>query len=200
MTTRWKARLSSSTSAARSGPSTSMIPSCPLGRRQCFFIRRLSLSRQARQGCLRQDPRGSGRPNSSRCSSGCRRPVAASWRCWRDATRPARAARSTTFWPINEPAQRACRGPDEADGNRARGNGITHATSPIFRRPAIFVLFDRSWYNRAGVEPVMGFCTPEEYERFLAQTPRFEKCWCRTVSTSSVLARHRPGNAAEALP
>ncbi|SIQ62215.1 polyphosphate kinase 2, PA0141 family [Rhizobium sp. RU20A] len=38
-----------------------------------------------------------------------------------------------------------------------------------------FVLFDRSWYNRAGVEPVMGFCTPEEYERFLAQTPRFEK-------------------------
>ena len=30
-----------------------------------------------------------------------------------------------------------------------------------------FVLFDRSWYNRAGVEPVMGFCTPEQYEAFL---------------------------------
>src|SRR5580698_9417494 len=36
------------------------------------------------------------------------------------------------------------------------------------------VLFDRSWYNRAGVERVMGFCTDEEYERFLVQTPRFE--------------------------
>lgn len=37
------------------------------------------------------------------------------------------------------------------------------------------VLFDRSWYNRAGVEPVMGFCTPEQYEKFLKETPRFEK-------------------------
>ncbi len=37
------------------------------------------------------------------------------------------------------------------------------------------VLFDRSWYNRAGVEKVMGFCTPEEHERFLHQTPTFEK-------------------------
>ncbi|AVH40510.1 polyphosphate kinase 2 [Agrobacterium tumefaciens] len=38
-----------------------------------------------------------------------------------------------------------------------------------------FVLFDRSWYNRAGVEPVMGFCTPEEHKRFLKETPRLEK-------------------------
>lgn len=38
-----------------------------------------------------------------------------------------------------------------------------------------FVLYDRSWYNRAGVEPVMGFCTPEQYEQFFAQAPRFEK-------------------------
>jgi polyphosphate kinase 2 len=36
------------------------------------------------------------------------------------------------------------------------------------------VLFDRSWYNRAGVEHVFGFCTPEQYQRFLRQTPRFE--------------------------
>jgi polyphosphate kinase 2 (PPK2 family) len=34
---------------------------------------------------------------------------------------------------------------------------------------------DRSWYNRAGVERVMGFCTPEEYRRFLAQCPVFER-------------------------
>ncbi|KQY47440.1 polyphosphate kinase 2 [Cellulomonas sp. Root137] len=37
------------------------------------------------------------------------------------------------------------------------------------------VLFDRSWYNRAGVEKVMGFCTPEEYDRFMRQTPIFEQ-------------------------
>jgi polyphosphate kinase len=37
------------------------------------------------------------------------------------------------------------------------------------------VLFDRSWYNRAGVEKVMGFCTPKEYDRFLQQTPIFEQ-------------------------
>jgi polyphosphate kinase 2 len=37
------------------------------------------------------------------------------------------------------------------------------------------VLFDRSWYNRAGVEHVMGFCTPAEYRRFLQQCPIFER-------------------------
>jgi polyphosphate kinase len=37
------------------------------------------------------------------------------------------------------------------------------------------VLFDRSWYNRAGVEQVMGFCTKEEYSRFLRQCPIFER-------------------------
>jgi len=37
------------------------------------------------------------------------------------------------------------------------------------------VLFDRSWYNRAGVERVMGFCTKEEYTRFLHQCPIFER-------------------------
>src|SRR5580692_5032330 len=37
------------------------------------------------------------------------------------------------------------------------------------------VIFDRSWYNRAGVEPVMGFCTPEDTERFLELAPAVEK-------------------------
>src|SRR3984957_15875054 len=37
------------------------------------------------------------------------------------------------------------------------------------------VFFDRSWYNRAGVERVMGFCSDEEYQRFMRQTPPFEK-------------------------
>ncbi|WP_371053910.1 polyphosphate kinase 2 [Rhodococcus gordoniae] len=37
------------------------------------------------------------------------------------------------------------------------------------------VLFDRSWYNRAGVERVMGFCSDDEYERFMEQVPMFEQ-------------------------
>jgi polyphosphate kinase len=37
------------------------------------------------------------------------------------------------------------------------------------------VLFDRSWYNRAGVERVMGFCTPAEYDEFMRQAPEFER-------------------------
>ncbi|WP_328430689.1 polyphosphate kinase 2 [Streptomyces sp. NBC_00443] len=37
------------------------------------------------------------------------------------------------------------------------------------------VLFDRSWYNRAGVERVMGFCSKQEYQRFLRQCPLFER-------------------------
>ena len=37
------------------------------------------------------------------------------------------------------------------------------------------VIFDRSWYNRAGVEPVMGFCTPEDTKRFLKLAPAVEK-------------------------
>ncbi|MCS6779462.1 MAG: polyphosphate kinase 2 [Geminicoccaceae bacterium] len=47
---------------------------------------------------------------------------------------------------------------------------ITH-----FPAAGEIVLFDRSWYNRAGVEPVMGFCTPAETERFLQTTPFFER-------------------------
>ncbi|MDP1593372.1 MAG: polyphosphate kinase 2 [Gallionella sp.] len=43
-------------------------------------------------------------------------------------------------------------------------------------------LFDRSWYNRAGVERVMGFCTPDEYNEFMRQTPEFE----RTLTRSGV--------------
>jgi polyphosphate kinase 2 len=42
------------------------------------------------------------------------------------------------------------------------------------------VLFDRSWYNRAGVEHVMGFCTDEEYQEFLRSCPQFEKMLVRS--------------------
>jgi polyphosphate kinase 2 len=52
-----------------------------------------------------------------------------------------------------------------------------YAQRYIRRFPAAgeVVLFDRSWYNRAGVERVMKFCTKEEYERFLRDTPMFER-------------------------
>src|SRR5262249_55551927 len=42
------------------------------------------------------------------------------------------------------------------------------------------VLFDRSWYNRAGVERVMGFCTDEQYEQFLHDVPEVEKMLTRS--------------------
>nr|WP_231934092.1 polyphosphate kinase 2 [Bordetella bronchialis] len=42
------------------------------------------------------------------------------------------------------------------------------------------VLFDRSWYNRAGVEHVMGFCTDEQYEEFFRTVPEFEKMLVRS--------------------
>ena len=42
------------------------------------------------------------------------------------------------------------------------------------------VLFDRSWYNRAGVERVMGFCTDEEYREFLRSCPEFERMLVRS--------------------
>ncbi len=42
------------------------------------------------------------------------------------------------------------------------------------------VLFDRSWYNRAGVEKVMGFCTEEEYQEFLRSCPEFERMLVRS--------------------
>ena len=42
------------------------------------------------------------------------------------------------------------------------------------------VLFDRSWYNRAGVERVMGFCSPDEYEEFFRSVPEFERMLVRS--------------------
>ena len=42
------------------------------------------------------------------------------------------------------------------------------------------VVFDRSWYNRAGVERVMGFCTPEQVEQFLEDAPKFERMLVRS--------------------
>lgn len=52
----------------------------------------------------------------------------------------------------------------------------------VDRLPAAgeMVLFDRSWYNRALVEPVMGFCTEEQYQEFLRSCPEFERMLVRS--------------------
>jgi len=52
----------------------------------------------------------------------------------------------------------------------------------VERLPAAgeIVIFDRSWYNRAGVERVMGFCTEEEYQEFLRSAPEFERMLVRS--------------------
>ena len=61
------------------------------------------------------------------------------------------------------------------------------------------VIFDRSWYNRAGVERVMGFCTEEQAKRFLDVVPSVEKAIVESRShTAQVLARGEPRRADEA--
>lgn len=44
----------------------------------------------------------------------------------------------------------------------------------VLPNPGEIVFFDRSWYNRAVVEPVMGFCTKDQYDKFMVQAPEFE--------------------------
>ncbi len=58
---------------------------------------------------------------------------------------------------------------------RERSQWYFQRYAPHFPSAGEMVLFDRSWYNRAGVEKVMDFCTQPEYERFLEQTPAFER-------------------------
>jgi polyphosphate kinase 2 len=62
-----------------------------------------------------------------------------------------------------------------APTERERTQWVFQRWVPHLPAAGEIALFDRSWYNRAGVEPVMGFCKPEQTEAFLAQAPRFEK-------------------------
>ncbi len=62
-----------------------------------------------------------------------------------------------------------------APSDRERGEWYFQRYVPHLPAPGEIVLMDRSWYNRGGVERVMGFCTPAEYRRFLAQCPVFER-------------------------
>jgi polyphosphate kinase 2 (PPK2 family) len=64
------------------------------------------------------------------------------------------------------------------------------------------VLFDRSWYNRAGVERVMGFCEPNDYLEFMRQTPEIERMLVRSgIRLLQVLVLgHARKSSAAALP
>lgn len=55
-----------------------------------------------------------------------------------------------------------------------RGQWYFRRYIKVLPNPGEMVFFDRSWYNRAVVEPVMGFCTEKEYEQFIVQAPEFE--------------------------
>ncbi|MDZ8171657.1 polyphosphate kinase 2 [Microbacterium xanthum] len=58
---------------------------------------------------------------------------------------------------------------------REQGQWYFQRYAKHFPSSGEIVMFDRSWYNRAGVERVMGFCTDEQYENFMDQAPIFEK-------------------------
>ena len=63
------------------------------------------------------------------------------------------------------------------------------------------VLFDRSWYNRAGVERVMGFCTEAEYQEFMRSCPEFERMLVRSgIHADQVLVLGLRRGAGAPLP
>ncbi len=62
-----------------------------------------------------------------------------------------------------------------APSDREKSQMYLQRYMPHFPAAGEIVIFDRSWYNRAGVEHVMGFCTKDQYERFLKLCPLFEK-------------------------
>jgi len=86
-----------------------------------------------------------------------------------------------------------------APGDRERGQWYFQRYVEQLPTAGEIVLLDRSWYNRAGVERVMGFCTDDQYRRFLHQCPILERqivedgILLRTGSPSATPSR-RPGS------
>jgi polyphosphate kinase 2 len=67
-----------------------------------------------------------------------------------------------------------------APTERERSQWYFQRYAPHLPAAGEMVLFDRSWYNRAGVERVMGFCTEDEYQEFLRSCPEFERMIVRS--------------------
>jgi polyphosphate kinase 2 len=80
--------------------------------------------------------------------------------------------------PLNPRYARVVALPTPTD--RERGQWYFQRYVPHLPARGEMVLFDRSWYNRAGVERVMGFCTDEEYWEFLRSCPEFERMLVRS--------------------
>jgi len=68
----------------------------------------------------------------------------------------------------------------EKPGERERGQWFFQRYIGSLPTAGEIVMFDRSWYNRAGVERVMGFCSPNEYLEFMRQTPELERMLVRS--------------------
>ncbi len=82
-----------------------------------------------------------------------------------------------------EPARVHGRRAAQADASASAASGTSSATSQHLPSAGEIVLFDRSWYNRAVVERVMGFCSDEEYDEFMRQVPEFERMLVRSGIT-----------------
>jgi polyphosphate kinase 2 len=67
-----------------------------------------------------------------------------------------------------------------APSDRERTQWYFQRYTPHLPAGGEIVLFDRSWYNRAGVERVMGFCTDDQYEEFFRSAPEFERMLVRS--------------------
>ena len=85
-----------------------------------------------------------------------------------------------------EPARLPRRGPRRRRPSASARSGTSSATSAHLPAAGEMVLFDRSWYNRAGVERVMGFCTRRRVRGVHAHVPAVRaRCWCAPGSSSS---------------
>ena len=91
--------------------------------------------------------------------------------------------RDQTGHRVPQPPRRADRGAAGAHRAASAPSGTSSATSSTCRPRGEIVLFDRSWYNRAGVERVMGFCTPGGVPAGSCTSARSSSgCWSRTAS------------------
>ena len=147
-------------------------------------------STRARSGCCRS--------SCSSCRSGSSPPARDRSFSSRAETPRARAAPSSGSWSISIP-RRAHGGAGEAHRLRVPAV-VLPALHPAPARGRRNDLFDRSWYTRAGVERVMGFCTDTEYARFLQQAPIFEDCWSGGLHADQVLVLGVPLGAEHPLP
>ena len=132
-----------------------------------------------------------------------RSPARRRWSSSRAATPPARTARSSAITEhLSVRNTRVVALPKPTDRERSQW----YFQRYVRHLPAAgeIVIFNRSWYNRAGVEPVMGFCTADEHETFLRDVPAFEamliESGCSIVKLWLDISKRGAGQAPEGAP